>query len=527
MSLTFWKPGTAGPGSTLDRVSDNEAIVVSAPPQESRDRLPIYKHRAPAIFIRESSILILHIGQKLLYCVENYGVSIVVGQTGCGKTTQLPQFLYQSGWADNGHVIACTQPRRVAATSVAARVATEMGTTLGNEVGYTIRFEDVSNKDLTRILYLTDGMLFRELLVDPLLTRYSIIMVRHELSFNARSWLMILGSSTSPRIRKKRPELRLIVSSATMDADSFLDYFTRGDSSTKEAVIVSLEGRDILIFLPGREDIELCVAELAERIPSLPPSARRMELVPLYAGLTTEEQLRAFATTEHGKRKVVISTNIAEASVTIDGIRYVIDCGLVKIRVFNPITAVSSLVVVPASKASAAQRAGRAGRTSNGICYRLYTKAAYDALPSTTPPELSRTDLTSIVLQLKALGIDDLMRFEWISSPPSKTLLKAYDALCASGLITDGNHLTAIGSKIAECPLEYNIARMLFASKDFTCGEEILTIAAMISVQDVFIIPDGAPGALAELERRKFTAEEGVSRFNSVSGLELFLNLSL
>ena len=159
-----------------------------------------------------------------------------------------------------------------------------------------------------------------------------------------------------------------------------------------------------------------------------------------------------------------------------------IDCGLVKvgflpwpyvlhpvtleqmlcqIRVFNPITAVSSLVVVPASKASAAQRAGRAGRTSNGICYRLYTKAAYDALPSTTPPELSRTDLTSIVLQLKALGIDDLMRFEWISSPPSKTLLKAYDTLCASGLITDGNHLTAIGSKIAECPLEYNIARMV------------------------------------------------------------------
>ncbi|RXW18111.1 hypothetical protein EST38_g7749 [Candolleomyces aberdarensis] len=329
-----------------------------------------------------------------------------------------------------------------------------------------------------------------------------------------------------------------------MDANSFLNYFTTGDSSN-EAVIVSLEGRmfpvqlsyadepipnfvdrsaqlawnihlqgspgDVLIFLPGREDIELCVAELAERIPSLPPSARRMELVPLYAGLTTEEQLRAFASTERGKRKVVISTNIAEASVTIDGIRYVIDCGLVKIRVYSPTTAVSSLIVVPTSKASAAQRAGRAGRTSNGVCYRLYTKAAYDALPSTTPPELSRTDLTSIVLQLKALGIDDLMRFEWITSPPSLTVLKAYDTLCTSGLITDMNHLTAIGSKIAECPLEYNIARMLklFASKDFTCGEEILTIAAMISVQDVFIIPEGAPGALAELERRKFTAEEG------------------
>ncbi|TEB36084.1 P-loop containing nucleoside triphosphate hydrolase protein [Coprinellus micaceus] len=451
MTLSFWKPGTLGPGSTLDRVEEGDASVISAPPTDSRERLPIFKHR-----------------QKLLYCVENYGVSIVVGQTGCGKTTQLPQFLLEAGWAGNGRVIACTQPRRVAATSVAARVAQEVGTSLGEEVGYTIRFEDVSSKERTRILYLTDGMLFRELLVDPLLTR----------------------------IRRKRPELRIIVSSATMDANYFLDYFTSGSSSpSTEAVIISLEGRmypvqiayteepvpnfvekaaqvvwnihmqggqgDILMFLPGREDIEMCLEQLAERLPSLPKSALQMDIVPLYAGLSTDEQLRAFSATEKGRRKVVVSTNIAEASVTIEGIRYVIDCGLVKIRVYNPSSGVSSLVVVPASKASASQRAGRAGRTSNG-------------------------------------GIDDLMKFEWISAPPAETILKAYDTLCLSGLVTDANVLTPVGSKVAECPLEHNIAKMLFASKEFNCGEE-----------DVFIIPDGAAGALAELERRKFTAEEG------------------
>ncbi|KAF6742316.1 P-loop containing nucleoside triphosphate hydrolase protein [Ephemerocybe angulata] len=215
----------------------------------------------------------------------------------------------------------------------------------------------------------------------------------------------------------------------------------------------------------------------------LPASAPRMELVPLYAGLSTDEQLRAFSAPEKGKRKVVVSTNIAEASVTIEGIRYVIDCGLVKIRVYNPSTMISSLVVVPASKASVAQRAGRAGRTSNGVCYRLFTKDTFDSLPASTPPEISRTDLTSIILQLKALGIDDLMKFEWISSPPAETIVKAYDTLRTSGLITDHNTLTPIGSKIAECPLEYNIAKMLFASKDFSCGEEILTIAAMVSIQ--------------------------------------------
>lgn len=211
-SLTFWKPGTVAPGSSLDRATQEEGTLVQSAPaqgslsiQAQRRSLPIAKHR-----------------EKLLHCIQQYGVTIVVGQTGSGKTTQLPQYLLESGWASEGNVIACTQPRRVAATSVATRVAQEVGTILGEEVGYTIRFEDVSDKEKTRIRYMTDGMLFREILIDPLLTRYSVIMIdeAHERSLYTDLLLGVLK-----KIRRKRPSLRLIVSSATLDARAFHEYF--------------------------------------------------------------------------------------------------------------------------------------------------------------------------------------------------------------------------------------------------------------------------------------------------------------
>ncbi|KAF8197384.1 P-loop containing nucleoside triphosphate hydrolase protein [Pholiota molesta] len=529
MSLTFWKPGTAGPGSNLDRASEKEENVIPYAPQDSyvsiqrqQERLPIYKHR-----------------EKLLYCIEKYGVMIVVGQTGCGKTTQLPQYLFQAGWAADGHVIACTQPRRIAATSVAARVADEVGTKLGDEVGYTIRFEDVSSKENTRILYMTDGMLFRETLVDPLLSRYSVIMVdeAHERSVYTDLLLGILR-----KIRKKRPSLRIIVSSATLDATKFLDYFSQG-SSPDECTIVSLEGRmypvevaylseptadyvqkaaevvwninlqqgpgDILVFLTGREDIDRCLQELSDMLPTLPARATRLIPLPLHAGLTMDEQLHVFQPAVAGTRKVIISTNIAEASVTIDGVKFVVDSGFVKIRVYNPTTTLATLATVPVSAASATQRAGRAGRTGPGICYRLYPMSFYNTLALTTSPEITRTDLTTPILQLKSLGINDLMKFDWVSAPPAETVLRALEGLHAAGMIDEHGKLTPMGEQVAECPVEVGIARMLFRSKEYKCGEEILTIAAMTAVQDVFIIPDGAPGALAELERRKFTAEEG------------------
>jgi len=321
--MQFWKPGTVAPGSSLDRATETDGSVISSAPlsssvsvQSARERLPIYKHR-----------------EKLLYCVEKYGVLIVVGQTGCGKTTQLPQYLHEAGWASDGNVIACTQPRRVAATSVAGRVATEVGSVIGDEVGYTIRFEDVSDKERTRILYLTDGILFRETLRDPLLSKYSVIMIdeAHERTVYTDLLLGILR-----KIRRKRPSLRLIVSSATLDASAFLNYFTHDDSAG-DATIVTLEGRmypvevaylqepvsdyvhkaaetawnihlrqgagDILIFLTGRDEIERCLEELAELLPTLPSSAPRMRLLALHAGLSVEEQLAAFEPAERGARK--------------------------------------------------------------------------------------------------------------------------------------------------------------------------------------------------------------------------------
>ncbi|KAL4246497.1 P-loop containing nucleoside triphosphate hydrolase [Abortiporus biennis] len=527
-TLQFWKPGTTGPGSTLDRANETDDSVISSAPttslsiQAARERLPIHKYR-----------------QNLLYCIEKYGVVIVVGQTGCGKTTQLPQYLYEAGWASEGNIIACTQPRRVAATSVAGRVASEVGTIIGDEVGYTIRFEDVSDKERTHILYMTDGILFRETLVDPLLSRFSVIMIdeAHERSVYTDLLLGILK-----KIRRKRPSLRIIVSSATLDAMSFVDYFSSGGLEN-EVTVASLEGRmypveiahleqptpdyvktaadtvwninlqqsrgDILVFLTGREEIDRCLEKLAERLPNLPRNASPLKLFALHAGLSIQEQLSVFEPAEPGTRKVIVSTNIAEASVTIDGIKYVVDSGFVKVRTYNPTTSLSSLVTVPISLASAIQRAGRAGRTMSGICYRLYTSSNLKSLSPTTQPEITRTDLTTVILQLKSLGVDDLMKFEWVTSPPAESVLRALEGLVASGMVDEDGRLTVVGEKVAECPVEVNLARMLFASKDYKCGDEILTIAAMTTVQDVFIIPDGSAGALAELERRKFTAEEG------------------
>ncbi|KAG8950903.1 hypothetical protein FRC00_007483 [Tulasnella sp. 408] len=212
-------------------------------------------------------------------------------------------------------------------------------------------------------------------------------------------------------------------------------------------------------------------------------------------------------------RKVVVSTNIAEASVTIDGIKFVVDCGFVKIRTYNAKTTLSRLTIVPTSRASATQRAGRAGRTSPGICFRLYPESAFNdrsIMPNTTPPEIVRTDLTMPILQLKALGIDDLVKFEWVTNPPAEGVLRALEALIGAGMVGEDGRLTVVGEKVAEWPVEVNIARALFSSKEYKCSEEMLTIAAMVSVQDVFVIPEGgSAGALAELERRKFTAEEG------------------
>ncbi|KAL7422216.1 hypothetical protein Q5752_002862 [Cryptotrichosporon argae] len=537
--LQFWKPGTAAPGSSLDRASEAEALVAPRPStlslETQRQRLPIAKHR-----------------QKLLWCVEKYRVVIVVGQTGSGKSTQLPQYLHEAGWADGGRVIACTQPRRVAATSVAQRVAEEVGSILGDEVGYSIRFEDLSNPNRTRIKYLTDGMLFRECMVDPLLSRYSVIMIDEAHERGAYTDLLL---GLLKKIMKKRPELRVIISSATIDAEDFLEYFNTNadgpDRSKDDAIIVSLEGRmfpvevcylkepcvdyvqtaidtvfdihlkepigDVLVFLTGREEIDQAIQQVSDRIASLPRAAPRILALPLYASLPAEEQGIIFDPAPRDTRKVIFSTNIAEASVTIDGIKYVVDSGYVKIKTFNPRTCMDVLSVVPCSLASANQRAGRAGRTSAGKTFRLYpssllpTTNTSSPMPLSTPPELVRSDITVYLLQLKALGIDNLAKFDFMSPPPSEMMVRALEFLfCLKAIDDDGRLSRPLGERMAELPLDPMMAAILLNSVEFRCSEEVLTIAAMTSVQNVFIQPQGGmKEAMAEVERRKFTAEEG------------------
>lgn len=439
------------------------------------------------------------------------------------------------------------QPRRVAATTVATRVAEEIGCRIGEEVGYSIRFEDLTSAK-TRIKFLTDGLLLREALADPLLSRYSVIMV-DEAHERSRGTDILLG--VLKKISKRRPDLRIIISSATLQAEDFLRFFS-GDQSeqntdtAKHAVgqIISLEGRmypvdtmfleeptenyvekavktvfdihasepdgDILIFLTGREEIDTTLQLIADRAASLNPRAQSILSLPLYAGLTSEQQLYVFEPAPENTRKVIVSTNIAEASVTIDGIVYVIDCGFVKLRAFNPKTGIETLTATPVSKASATQRAGRAGRTRPGKCCRLYTQPAYESLLEATVPEIQRSNLAPIILQLKALGIDNVLRFDFFTPPPAELIIRALELLYSLGAVDDYAKLTRpLGVRMAELSVEPMMAKVLLSAPTMGCLSEILSIAAMTSLQGaVWFHYDGEKRA-TESARRKFAAEEG------------------
>lgn len=526
----------------------------------------------PALHKPAALLPIAKYRESLLYVAETYPITIVIGQTGSGKTTQIPQFLDQGGWCTNGKLIGVTQvsylevprvsfslfgyadalpkPRRVAATTVALRVAEELGCEVGKEVGYSIRFEDVTSS-ATRIKFLTDGLLIREALVDPLLSRYSVIMVdeAHERSISTDILLGLLK-----KVRKRRPELRIIVSSATLQAEEFLKFFTRTSEETSSkddesksdrlAKIVSLEGRtypidilylespaenyvekaidtvfeihtqegegDILVFLTGREEIDNAIQAVSERVGQANGRHSGLQPLPLYAGLSSEEQMYVFDRSPEGTRKVIFSTNIAEASVTIDGIVYVIDCGFVKLRAYNPKTGIETLTATPTSKASASQRAGRAGRTKPGKCFRLYTEQDYQTLPEANPPEIQRSNLAPTMLQLKALGIDNVVRFDYLSSPPSELMSKALELLYSLGALDEYAKLTRpLGFQMAELAVEPMMAKTLLSAPAFGCLSEILTIAAMTSLGgSVWFHHDGEQKAM-ESARRKFAAEEG------------------
>jgi ATP-dependent RNA helicase DDX35 len=434
---------------------------------------------------------------------------------------------------------------------VAIRVAEEFGCEVGKEVGYSIRFEDATS-EATRIKFLTDGLLIREALVDPLLSRYSVIMVdeAHERSISSDILLGLLK-----KIRRKRPDLRIIISSATLQAEDFRNFFSEpkeetaqdGKPATDIASIISLEGRtypidmlylespaedyvekavstvfdihtnepkgDILVFLTGREEIDQAVQAVSERSTQLPPGSQSILPLPLYAGLPQDQQMYVFEEAPENYRKVIFSTNISEASVTIDGILYVVDSGFVKLRAYNPTTGIESLTVTPVSKASAAQRAGRAGRTKPGKCFRLYTEESYATLPDANIPEIQRSNLAPFILQLKALGIDNVLRFDFLSPPPAELMMRALELLYSLGALDDYAKLTKpLGLRMAELAVEPMMAKTLLSAPSFNCLPEILTIAAMTSAGssggNIFIQHDGEKKA-ASSARRKFAAAEG------------------
>ncbi|KAJ3398515.1 hypothetical protein CcCBS67573_g06793 [Chytriomyces confervae] len=477
---------------------------------------------------------------EFLELVQNNQILILVGETGSGKTTQIPQFLlYDDMPQRSGMQIACTQPRRVAAMSVAKRVADELDVVLGEEVGYSIRFEDCTSSR-TVLKYCTDGMLLREAMNDPLLSRYSGIILdeAHERTLQTDILMGLLKE-----VCRKRSDLRLIVMSATLDAGKFQSYFDDApllvvpgrtfpvdifytpepERDYLEAAIRTVlqihtceDPGDILVFLTGEEEIEDACRKISGEINHLisaqPDHVGDLKVVPLYSTLPPQMQQKIFEDAPPPRkkggppgRKVVVSTNIAETSLTIDGIVYVIDPGFSKQKVYNPRIRVESLLVSPISKASAQQRAGRAGRTRPGKCFRLYTEKAFkNDLQEQTYPEILRCNLGSVVLQLKKLGIDDLVHFDFMDAPAPETLMRALELLNFLGALNDDIELTDIGVIMAEFPLDPQLAKALISSPSHTCSNEILTIVAMLSVPNAFIRPN---------DQRK-QADEAKAQFN-------------
>ncbi|KAK2636542.1 hypothetical protein Ddye_031334 [Dipteronia dyeriana] len=456
--------------------------------QDERKTLPIYLYR-----------------DELLRAVENHQVLVIVGETGSGKTTQVPQYLHEAGYTKRGKV-GCTQPRRVAAMSVAARVSQEMGVKIGREVGYSIRFED-NTSEKTVVEYMTDGMLLRNIISQPNLSSYSVIMVdeAHERTLSTDILLGLLKD-----LIKYRPDPKVLISSATLDAEKLSNYFdlapifkipgrrypvevhytTVPESEYIDAAIVTVlqihvtqAPGDILVFLTGQEEIETTKEILNHRIRGLGGKIAELIICPLYANLPIELQTKIFEPTPEGARKVVLATNIAETSLTIDGIKYVVDPGFVKVKSYNPSTEVESLLVSPISKALANQRAGRSGRTGPGKCFRLYTLDSYQMeMDDNTVPEIQRTNLANVVLILKSLGIDDLVNFDFIDPPAAESLIKALELLFALGALNKFGELTKVGRRMAEFPLDPMLSKMIIASDKYRCSDEIITIAAMLSV---------------------------------------------
>ncbi|KAG9121473.1 putative ATP-dependent RNA helicase dhr2, partial [Ceratobasidium sp. 392] len=495
-------------------------------------------------------------GRKaLVKAVQENDTLIVLGETGSGKTTQVPQFLLESDSIGSG-MIAVTQPRKVAAISLAGRVSAEQGTSLGSTVGYAVRFDEKAGLE-TRIKYLTDGMLVRELLSDPSLSRYSVVIVdeAHERTLRTD---MLLGSlkriqqdrsGRGPAVQsngkgkgKALPQgtvgpLKIVVMSATLDAERFSQFFNNArivyvkgrqhpvklmylaeatpdylDSALRTVfqIHMSQPPGDILVFLSGQEDIENLEKSIHTYITKLPPNT--LLVCPMYAALPTHQQTRIFQPPPKGERKVILSTNIAETSITIPGVKFVVDSGMCKEKGYqsrNAGTGIETLTLRPISKSSAIQRAGRAGREGPGLCFRLYTEKAYGALDDISQPEIQRCNLAFATLQLKCLQ-QDLSSTDLIDPPPADAVATSLVSLFGLNALDTSGHITPLGRKLAAFPLDPPFARALVASEELGCMTDMIDILALLSASSKVMLDPPSEQREAALEaRQKFVHRSG------------------
>ena len=463
--------------------------------------------------------------EEILAALRDHQVVVVAGETGSGKSTQLPKLCLEAGLGELG-MIGHTQPRRIAARTVAERIASELGEEIGNTVGYTVRFTDKVRRD-TRVRVMTDGILLNELQRDRKLSKYSTIIVdeAHERSLNID---FILGYLR--QLLPRRPDLKVVVTSATIDTQRFAEHFADADGNP--APIIEVSGRtypvevryrpldedtdpiqgiadaieelqgggpgDVLVFLSGEREIR-DTADALERL-KLPHT----EVLPLYARLSTVDQHKVFQ--PHAGRRIVLATNVAETSLTVPGIHYVVDPGTARISRFNRRTKVQRLPIEKVSRASADQRAGRCGRIAPGTCIRLYAEDDYDDRPEFTEPEILRTNLASVILQMTAIGLGDIAAFPFVDPPDSRAIKDGIDLLEELGALEEASDeirlLTPIGRRLAQLPVDPRLGRMVLEADELGCVEEVMVIAAALSIQDPRERPAGKEQEAAELHRR-------------------------
>ena len=521
--VTKKKPLNGKSSSTASAFARNKSI------REQREYLPAFS-------VRDS----------LLQTIRENNIVIVVGETGSGKTTQLTQYCKEEGYTEYG-IVGCTQPRRVAAMSVAKRVSEEVVAmvkedgkrsldeerdSLGGTVGYSIRFEDQTSEH-TVIKYMTDGVLLRESLRDPDLNKYSVIIMdeAHERSLNTDVLFGVLR-----KVAARRSDLKLIVTSATLSADVFSDFFggvpifripgrtfpveTYFAKSVQEDYVMAAVKQtlqihfnsppgDILIFMTGQEDIEGCCTVLAEKVANLGDDSKPLLILPMYSQLPADLQAKIFDAAPDGVRKCIVSTNVAETSLTVDGIKYVIDSGYCKLKVYNPKIGMDALNVTPVSRANANQRSGRAGRTGPGFCFRLYTDRQFrEELMETAVPEIQRTNLSNVVLLLKSLGVKNLLDFDFMDPPPEDNIMTSLYQLWMLGALDNTGDLTGLGRRMAEFPLDPSLSKMLlFAHEHGKCSSEVLIVVSMLSVPSVFFRPKGREEESDSVREKFFVPE--------------------